>query len=79
MAFSKSDKLSAPASITVLEETDRMPFGKWKGVILAKVPASYFHWLWINGKKEDKVCPVANYIRVNLHALSLEFPDGIWD
>lgn len=61
-----------------LTDTDIMPFGKYKGERMEDVPASYLHWLWTNGKKEDKQCPVAGYIRLNLHALAKEYPDGIW-
>jgi len=46
---------------------------------MEKVPASYLHWLWINGKKTDFKCPVANYIRENISFLKSEHPDGIWD
>ena len=61
-----------------LEDTDAMPFGKHKGQPMQDVPASYLHWLWVNGKKEDKMCPVSDYIRRNLSALKQEFRDGIW-
>lgn len=43
------------------------------------VPASYLHWLWESGKKHDKLCPVADYIRRNVNALKQEHPDGLWD
>lgn len=56
-----------------------MPFGKYVGLEMQEVPASYLHWLWINGKREDTRCPVAGYIRENLNALMQEHPDGIWD
>lgn len=29
-----------------LTDTDRMPFGKYKGEPLSDVPASYLSWLW---------------------------------
>lgn len=62
-----------------LEDSDKMPFGKHKGVPMQDVPANYFHWLWTSGlKKEVKVNPVADYINRNLHALKEEYPDGIW-
>ena len=57
---------------------DLMPFGKYQGVPMQDVPASYLHWLWVNGKKEDKLCPVADYIRKNITALMQEHEDGIW-
>jgi len=61
-----------------LEDTDKMPFGKYEGKFLQDVPASYFHWLWCNGKRDNKQCPVADYIRRNLNVLKLEYSDGIW-
>lgn len=61
-----------------LSDTDKMPFGKHKGTPMQDVPASYLHWLWTNGKKDDHRCPVAHYIRLRLHALQMEHPDGLW-
>jgi len=63
----------------ILTDADKMPWGKYKGERMENVPASYLHWLWMNGKKEDKVDSVAIYIRENLSALQQEHPDGIWD
>jgi hypothetical protein len=65
--------MSAP-----LTDESRMPFGKYKGVLMSEVPASYLHWLWTNGKEQDMQCPVAEYIRSNLPALQMEHKDGIW-
>lgn len=63
-----------------LTDTDTMPFGKYAATKtpMQDVPAGYFHWLWINGKKDDKQCQVADYIRRNLGALKQEHPDGVW-
>lgn len=61
-----------------LEDTSPMPFGKFKGMSMQDVPADYLHWLWVSGKKHDKNCLVADYIRRNLNALKLEHKDGIW-
>lgn len=61
-----------------LTDTSPMPFGKHKGAPMQDVPASYLHWLWNNGLAEDKRSPVAAYIRENLEALEMDFPDGIW-
>ena len=61
-----------------LTDTDPMPFGKYKGTPMQDVPASYLHWLWTNEKKDDKQCPVADYIRRNLNALKIEHRDGLW-
>ena len=62
-----------------LTDTDRMPWGKYKGELMQDVAASYFHWLWTNGKKDDRQCPVANYIRASMSALQQEHPDGVWE
>jgi hypothetical protein len=64
--------------MTELKDTDKMPFGKYKGEEMQDVPAIYLHWLWTNGKEHDKQCPVADYIRRNLTALQQEYTDGIW-
>lgn len=55
-----------------------MPYGKYKGQLMQDVPASYLHWLWGDGKKNDIQDPVADYIRRNLSALKQEHPDGLW-
>lgn len=55
-----------------------MPFGAHKDKPMQDVPASYFHYLWTHGMKDEK-SPVAEYIRQNLHALKKEYSDGIWD
>lgn len=62
----------------MLSDTDKMPFGKHRGVPMQDVPASYLHWLWSNGLKDDKRSEVADYIRRNLDALKKEHTDGIW-
>lgn len=61
-----------------LEDSSPMPFGKHAGLRMDRVPAQYLHWLWTNGKKQDKRCPVAEYIRRNLTVLQKEYEDGIW-
>lgn len=61
-----------------LTDISLMPFGQHKGKLMQDVPAGYLHWLWVNGKKEDHSCPVAQYIKENLHALRQEYRDGIW-
>lgn len=61
-----------------LTDTDLMPFGKHKGESMQDVPASYLHWLWTNGMKDDKVSNVADYIRRNISALKQEYKDGVW-
>jgi len=62
-----------------MDDLDPMPFGKHKGESMQDVPASYLHWLWTNGLKDEKRNPAADYIRRNLSALKEEYPDGIWD
>lgn len=59
----------------ILENAKGQPY---QGTIMQDVPASYLHWLWINGKQQDRQCPVSAYIRRNLHILKQEHPDGIW-
>lgn len=76
----KPRKQPAP---TQLEDTDMMPFGQYgprsrDPRMMQDVPASYFHYLWTTGLKEDKLSLVANYIRRNLPALKKEHPDGVW-
>lgn len=62
-----------------LTDLDPMPLGKAHlGKPMQEVPASYFHFLWTNGLKQDKTSPVADYIRRNLDALKAEHTDGIW-
>ena len=61
-----------------LDDLSPMPFGKHKGTPMQDVPASYLHWYWTNGGKENFNSDVTNYIRRNLSALQQEYPDGIW-
>jgi DNA polymerase-3 subunit epsilon len=64
---------------TRLSDTDKMPFGKYKGQPMQDVPASYLHWLWTQqGMEHDKQSAVADYIRRNKGILETEYPDGIW-
>jgi Putative quorum-sensing-regulated virulence factor len=66
-------------AVKELQDTDEMPFGKHRGVLMQDVPAAYFHWLWSNGmRNEVKTSTVADYIYRNLDALKKEYPDGIW-
>jgi hypothetical protein len=70
-------------TIQRLLDNDPMPWGKYArtspATTMQHVPASYLHWLWANGKKDDQQCLVADYIRRNLKYLAEEYPDGIWD
>jgi len=62
-----------------LNDLSPMPFGQYKGKPWQDVPASYFHWLWTSANlKDDQVSDAAAYIRQNLSALKLEYPNGIW-
>jgi len=62
-----------------LTDDSLMPFGKNKGLPMLKIPAKYLHWYWTQpGVSEDRVCPVAQYIRDNVDALKKEYEDGIW-
>lgn len=62
-----------------LEDTDKMPFGKHKGLPMQDVPANYLHYLWTNGMKEQvKTNDVADYISRNLKALAKEYTNGLW-
>ena len=67
----------------MLTDTDTMPFGKYErnreNKKMQDVPASYFHYLWTNGLRNDATSDVAQYIRANLEALKKEHPDGIWE
>jgi hypothetical protein len=72
-------KASSGSQPKQLEDHDLMPFGVHRGEKMEDVPASYLHYLWTTGKRENKVCPVADYIRRNLSALKMEYRDGIWD
>lgn len=66
-----------------LQDTDHMPFGKYKDTRMVDVPAAYLHWLWTNDRdpmcRKVKVDPVAEYIQRNIDCLRGEHPDGIWD
>lgn len=62
-----------------LSDDSLMPWGKYEGERMEDVPADYLHYLWVNGKKDNRVCPVADYIRRNLQGLQHEYPDGIWE
>ena len=69
-----------------LDDTDIMPFGQYyrTRTKMSEVPASYLHWLWINGlqkhelKQNTPQGAVARYIERNLNHLKKEHPDGIW-
>ena len=63
----------------MLTDLEPMPFGKYKGKLMQDVPASYLHYLWQNGLKDEvDTSEVAQYIKHNLPHLKREYPDGIW-
>jgi len=74
-----NEDLAIVRYVKLIEDTSKMPFGKYKGTIMQDIPASYFHWLWHNGMKEKtKIDPVAAYIEDSLSALKEENKDLIW-
>jgi len=63
----------------LLEDDSLMPFGKHKGEMMQDVPASYLHYLWNNGlKNQTKTSNVARYIEDNINVLKTENRDLIW-
>lgn len=55
-----------------LEDTDAIGFGKYKGTLLANVPASYLIWCYDN----DRLPPdVRFYVRRNYDVLLKEIKD----
>lgn len=66
------------AHMKQLQDTDQMPFGKYKGEPMQDVPVNYLHWLWSNGGKDDRQGNVADYIRRNINALKQENEDLLW-
>lgn len=67
------------SDVPILGDDSPMLFGKFKGMPMQKVPASYLHWLWLSmdGKQRDE-SPVGKYIRSRIPALQKEKPDLIW-
>jgi hypothetical protein len=65
-----------------LTDVDPMPFGQYAGRPMQDIPASYLHYLWTNGLKDnprgDDRVAVSDYIRRSLSALKLDHPDGVW-
>lgn len=63
-----------------LNDTDPMPFGKYKGMPMQDVPANYLHYLWTNGLRDQThTSNVAHYIQLNMNALQQENKDLIWE
>lgn len=67
-----------------LNDTDPIPFGKYRGTPMQDVPAGYLHWLWTEagyskfGERRGKSGAIADYIERNMDALKKECPDKIW-
>lgn len=61
-----------------LSDLSPMPFGQHKGKPMQDVPASYLHWLWTSGVKNEHSLPIHRYIKVSMNALKQETPDLIW-
>lgn len=62
-----------------LQDEDKFPFGKYKGIPMKDVPASHYHWLWKNNRRDVRGDSVMEYIKRSLSALKKEMPDAIWD
>lgn len=52
-----------------MNDESLMPFGKYKGIKMANVPASYLIWLYDNGKC---LGGVGKYIKENMDVLKSE-------
>ena len=70
------DTATDTASYGAYDDRTIMNFGKYKGIALEHIPASYLHWLWTQRPMFDK--KLENYIRENIPTLKTEYPDGIW-
>ena len=67
--------------MTLLTDNDPMPFGRYEGRKMERVPASYLHWCYTKIKREeasDDALAVFDYIDRNMTSLKAEHPDGIW-
>jgi uncharacterized protein (DUF3820 family) len=73
-----NDPLDTPLdNVESYDDLDLLDFGKYKNERLQDIPASYFHWLWSQGRPMRDPRLEA-YIKKNLKALKEEYPDGIW-
>lgn len=64
---------------TALTDLDKMPWGKFQGVVMQDVPTDYLHFLWHEYGLKHQNNPVANYIRNSMSVLESENPDLIWE
>jgi len=58
-------------------DTDKMPFGKYKGELLQDIPVDYLHW-WYHLKNFTNIS-LQHYIENNIDFLKSENRDLIWD
>lgn len=58
----------------MLTDNSPMPWGKYQGVQMANVPATYLIWLYENGKCDPQV---KAYVDDNLEVLKLEVKQRI--
>ncbi len=55
-----------------MKDTDLMPFGKYKGLQMQEVPASYLLWYLNDSKYGMRDTRVIDYIRDNIEVLRKE-------
>lgn len=58
-----------------LNDTDKMPFGKYQGTPMQDVPPSYLKWLYEEiekGGTTEKNLPVYNYVYNSWDAIQME-------
>lgn len=56
----------------MMNDKSLMPFGKYKGQPMIKVPASYLLWLYDQKYNSVTAREVNDYIKENMDALKLE-------
>lgn len=75
----ESDSSEAEPKGKEWDDSTKMPFGKYQGQVLSEIPASYFHWLWFNGAKDETGTPLHSYIKRNISCFEKENGDLIWN
>lgn len=58
--------------MSILNDHSIMPFGKYKGVKMCNVPASYLHYIYYNFEKNYNNRPVFDYITNNIDVIETE-------
>jgi hypothetical protein len=61
----------------IIEDTELMPFGKYKGKEMAEVPASYLMWFRDNVPVSSGNKPIHDYIDENIDVLIKEQKEQI--